>query len=69
MKYVVVVPPRELVSVTILRVGTIFGLVKAIAVWPVARPAMALATANRLSGRSGQSAMLSYAEMNWSVWY
>ncbi|SKY00242.1 Uncharacterised protein [Mycobacteroides abscessus subsp. massiliense] len=49
--------------------GTIFGLVKAIAVWPVARPAMALATANRLSGRSGQSAMLSYAEMNWSVWY
>jgi hypothetical protein len=57
--YVVVFAPRELTVVRTLRAGTMLGLVKATAVWPVARPTIALATLIQLSGRSGQSAMLS----------
>ena len=44
--------------------GTILGLVNATAVWPVARPTTALRRDIQLSGLSGQSAMLSYAETN-----
>ena len=57
--YVVVVAPRELTLVRMFWGGTMLGSVNATAVWPVASPTIALATDSQLSGRSGQSAMLS----------
>ncbi len=59
MNVVVLAPPRELTAVRMFCAGTISGRVNATAVCPVARPTIALATDSQLSGRSGQSAMLS----------
>jgi hypothetical protein len=56
---VVVFAPREFTVVRMFCGGTLLGVVNATAVWPVASPTIALATDIQLSGRSGQSAMLS----------
>src|SRR3546814_7889636 len=52
--YVVVRAPRELTVVRMFCGGTMFGLVNATAVWPVASPTIALATEIQLSERCGQ---------------
>jgi len=60
-RYVVVVPPLELVVVMTFCGGTSAGPVNAVGVWSSASPMNALTADRRFDGLSGKSAIPSYA--------